>query len=226
MRARVSRPHGLRALLLVASFATLALAVDGCASRRPAFGPAGAEDSRRTLDAWGAALERADSLGPARILYDAKMSEGLVKIPGTLSVEARSDGLEATLIGPFGSPVARYSSGMLEAKGANPIPLDAEELRAVLAGVWRTPPRVEGAREGESLLRFPGRDRVEAVLDVAATRVETLKIERSEAELVATYSGRRDPWPEKITIEDRRTGKRLQLTMVAKEPIETPAIQP
>jgi hypothetical protein len=184
------------------------------------------EDSRRALDAWGAALERADSLGPARILYDAKMSEGLVKIPGTLSVEAQSDRLEATLIGPFGSPVARYSSGVLEAKGAKPIPLDAEELRAVLAGVWRTPPRVEGAREGESLLRFPGRDRVEAVLDVAATRVETLKIERSEAELVATYSGRLDPWPEKITIEDRRSGKTLQLTMVAKEPIEAPAVRP
>lgn len=224
MRARASRPpRRLWSLLLAISLGAFAY---GCASRPPAFGPAGAEDSRRTLDAWGAALERADSLGPARILYDAKMSEGLVKIPGTLSVEARLDRLDATLIGPFGSPVARYSSGVLEAKGAKPIPLDAEELRAVLAGVWRSPPRVEGAREGESLLRFNGRDRVEAVLDVPATRVETLKIERPEADLVATYSGRLDPWPEKITIEDRRTGKRLQLTMVAKEPIESSGAQP
>lgn len=210
-------------MLLLASFGAFAW---GCASRPPAFAPAGAEDSRRALDAWGAALDRADSLGPARILYDAKMSEGLLKIPGTLAVEARHDRLDATLIGPFGSPVARYSSGVLEAKGAKPIPLEAEELRAVLAGVWRSPPRVEGAREGESLLRFTGRDRVEAVLDVAATRVETLKIERPEADLVATYSGRLDPWPQKITIEDRRTGKRLQLTMVAREPIEPSGATP
>lgn len=223
MRGRASRSRRLRALLLLASFGAFAY---GCASRPPAFGPAGAEDSRRALDAWGAALERADSLGPARILYDAKMSEGLVKIPGTLAVEARRDRLDATLIGPFGSPVARYSSGVLEARGAKPIPLDAEELRAVLAGVWRSPPRVEGAREGESLIRFTGRDRVEAVLDVPATRVETLKIERPEADLVATYSGRLDPWPQKITIEDRRTGKRLQLTMVAREPIELSGATP
>lgn len=223
MRARASRRRAFRALLLVASLGASAY---GCASRPAAFGPAGAEDSRRTLDAWGAALERADSLGPARILYEAKMSEGLVRIPGTLSVEARSDRLEATLVGPFGSPVARYSSGVLEANGAKPIPLDAEELRAVLAGVWRSPPRVEGAREGESLIRFIGPDRVEAVLDVASTRVETLKIERPEAELVATYSGRLDPWPEKITIEDRRSGKTLRLTMVAREPIDAPAVQP
>lgn len=211
------------------TFLALVLAVaatTACATRRPAFGPAGAEDSRLALDAWQAALDRADSLGPARILYDAKMSEGLVKFPGTLAVLARPDGLEATLTGPFGSPVATYSSGVLAAKGARPIPLDAEELRAVLAGVWRSAPRVEGARAGESLLRFPGAPRVEAVLDVPGTRVETLTIERPEAELVATYSGRLDPWPEKITIEDRRSGKVLQLTMVAKEPVDAGAPAP
>lgn len=207
--------------MLVAVAATTA-----CASRRPAFGPAGAEDSRRALDAWQAALARADSLGPARILYDAKMSEGLVKFPGTLAVEARPDRLEATLTGPFGSPVARYASGVLEARGARPIPLDPEELRAVLAGVWRSTPRVEGARGGESLLRFTGSERVEAVLDVPGTRVATLTIERPEADLVATYSGKLDPWPERIRIEDRRSGKVLQLTMVAKEPMETPAREP
>lgn len=184
------------------------------------------EESRRALDAWQAALARADSLGPARILYDAKMSEGLVKFPGTLAVEARPDRLEATLTGPFGSPVARYASGVLEARGARPIPLDPEELRAVLAGVWRSTPRVEGARGGESLLRFTGSERVEAVLDVPGTRVATLTIERPEADLVATYSGKLDPWPEKITIEDRRSGKMLQLTMVAKEPMDAPVPAP
>ena len=50
-----------------------------------------------------------------------------------------------------------------------------------------------------------GDDAMEAVLDVGRARLETLKIERPEAELVATYSGRLDPWPERITIRDRRT---------------------
>jgi hypothetical protein len=207
-------PRRFRLAVLVA----LVVGAASCASRAPAFGPAGIDDSRRALDAWATALERADSLGPARLLYEAKMSEGLVKFPGTLAVEARPDHLEATLTGPFGSPIARYVSGVLEAKGARPIPLEPEELRAVLAGVWRTPARVEGARAGESLLRFSGRDPVEAVLDVGQARLETLKIERPEADLVATYSGRLDPWPEKITIRDRRTGKMLELTLVAKEP--------
>jgi hypothetical protein len=204
--------------LCVAVLVALAVGAAACASRAPSFGPAGIDDSRRALDAWATALERADSLGPARLLYDAKMSEGLVKFPGTLAVEARPDRLEATLTGPFGSPIARYASGVLEAKGARPIPLEPEELRAVLAGVWKSPARVEGARAGESLLRFSGRDPVEAVLDVGQARLQTLKIERPEADLVATYSGRLDPWPEKITIQDRRTGKMLQLTLVAKEP--------
>jgi hypothetical protein len=53
-----------------------------------------------------------------------------------------------------------------------------------------------------------------------------LKIERPEAEVVATYSGRLDPWPERVTIEDRRTGKMLQLTLVAKEPAGAPASRP
>jgi hypothetical protein len=222
-KADAAARTGRRRLFVVLAIAAAAW---GCAARRPVFGPAGVEDSRRALEAWKAALDRADSLGPTRILYDAKMSEGLVKFPGTLAVEAARDRLEATLTGPFGSPVARYSSGVLEAKGAKPIPLDAEELRAVLAGVWRTPPRVEGARSGQTLLAFTGRDRVEAVLDLAGTRVETLTIERPEAELVAIYSGRLDPWPEKITIEDRRSGKVLQLTMVAREPVEAPASPP
>ncbi|HEU5250147.1 MAG TPA: hypothetical protein VFW15_09180 [Thermoanaerobaculia bacterium] len=219
MREKASpRPWILIVLVAGASVA--------CASRGPAFGPAGIEDSRRALDAWETALERADSLGPARLLYDARMSEGLVKVPGMLAVEAGPDRLEATLTGPFGSPIARYSSGVLEAKGARPIPLEPEELRAVLAGVWRSPARVEGAREGESLLRFTGHDPVEVVLDVGKARVERLRIERPEAELVATYSGRLDPWPEKIRIEDRRSGKTLQLTLVAREPAEAAAPQP
>jgi hypothetical protein len=67
---------------------------------------------------------------------------------------------------------------------------------------------------------------VEGVIDVGRARLQTLRIDRPEAELVATYAGTLDPWPEKITIEDRRTGKTLQLTLVAKEPAEAPASPP
>ncbi len=158
-----------------------------------------------------------------RLLYDAWMSEGILKVPGTLAVEARPERLEATLTGPFGSPVARYASGVLEAEGANSIPLDPEELRAVLAGIWRGAPQVAGMRDGETLLRFSGADEVEGVLELADARLTSLRIVRPEGEVVATYSGRLDPWPEKVTIEDRRTGKRLRLTLVAREPAESSA---
>lgn len=198
----------------------------GCASRPPAFGPASLDDSRRALELWSDAVERADSQGPVRLLYDARLSEGLVKLPGTLAVEARPGHLEATLTGPFGSPVARYASGVLEAKGARPIPLDAHELLAVLAGVWRSPAAVAGARKGQTLLRFSGRDQVEGVLDLTTGRLASLTIVRPEAELVATYSGRLNPWPEKLTIADRRTGKRLDLVLVAREPAADPASPP
>jgi hypothetical protein len=197
-----------------------------CASRPPAFGPAGAEDARRALDAWQNALSRADSLPAVRLLYDARLSEGLIKFPGTLAVNARPDRLEATLTGPFGSPLARYESGILEGKGLRPIPLDAEELRAVLAGVWRATPEIAGARGDQVLMRFPGARPVEGVLDVSQGRLESLHIPRPEADLVATYDGARDPWPEKILLEDRRSGRRVQLTLIAKEPADSAPASP
>lgn len=203
----------------------LAAFTAACASRTPAFGPAHADDSRQALAAWESALSRADSEGPVRLLYDVKMSEGLVKLPGTLAVEAVPGKLEATMTGPFGSPIARYSSGVLEAKGARPLPLEAEELLALLAGVWRATPQVAGARAGQVLLRFPAREPVEGVLDLAGSRLASLRIERAGADLFATYSGKLDPWPEKISIEDRRSRRRLELTLVAREPVE-PAAAP
>jgi hypothetical protein len=210
-------PRWARHLLLVS---TLASATWSCSTRPAVFKPAGAEDARLALGAWENAIARADSLPAVRLLYDARLSEGLVKFPGTLAVILQPDRLEATLTGPFGSPLAHYTSGVLEGKGLRPIPLDAEELRAVLAGVWRTPPEVAGARGNQVLMRFPGGDRVEGVLDVAEARLESLHVTRPEADLVATYAGTRDPWPEKITLEDRRSGRRVQLTLVAKEPAD------
>ena len=187
-----------------------------CTSRPVPFRPAGAEN----------ALARADSLPAARLLYDARLSEGLVKFPGTLAVNAQADGLEATLTGPFGTPLARFGSGVLEGKGMRPIPLDAEELRSVLAGVWRATPEIAGARGNQVLLRFAGERPVEAVLDVAQGRLDSLHISRPEADLVATYEGARDPWPEKISVEDRRSGRRVELTLVAKEPADSAPAAP
>lgn len=161
-----------------------------------------------------------------RLLYDARLSEGLVKFPGTLAVTAQPDRLEATLTGPFGTPLARYESGVLEGKGLRPIPLDAEELRAVLAGVWRATPEIAGARGDQVLIRFPGARPVEAVLDVPQERLESIHISRPEADLVATYEGARDPWPEKILLEDRRSNRRVQLTLVAKEPADSAPASP
>jgi hypothetical protein len=214
----------LRRLFLLVS--TLISLTWSCTTRPAAFRPAGAEDARRALDAWQNALDRADTLPAARLLYDARLSEGLVKFPGTLAVNAQPDRLEATLTGPFGSPLARFESGVLEGKGLRPIPLDAEELRAVLAGVWRATPEIAGARGDQVLIRFPGARPVEGVLDVSRGCLESLHISRAEADLVATYDGARDPWPEKITLEDRRTGRRVQLTLLAKELGDSPPISP
>lgn len=213
----------VRGLLI---FATLASATWSCSSRPAPFKPAGAEDALLALGAWENALARADSLPAVRLLYDARLSEGLVKFPGTLAVILQPDRIEATLTGPFGSQLAHYASGVLEGRGLRPIPLDAEELRAVLAGVWRTPPEIAGARGNQVLMRFPGRDRVEAVLDVAQARLDSLHLTRPEADLVATYDGARDPWPERITLEDRRSGRRVQLTLVAKEPADSAPASP
>ena len=206
-------------LAALLSALVLSAFVPGCASRKAAFGPAGADESRQALASWSKALARADEEGPVRLLYDVKMSDGLLKVPGTLAVESLPDKLEATMTGPFGSPIARYASGVLEARGAKPLPLEAEELLALLSGVWRTPAQVAGARPGEMLLRFGGDEVVEGVLDVAGSRLASLHIERREADLFATFAGKLEPWPEKISIEDRRSGRRLELTRVSREPV-------
>lgn len=194
-----------------------------CASRSPAFGPAGADESREALSAWQTALARADSQGPVRLLYDVKMSDGLLKVPGTLAVESLPGKVEATMTGPFGSPIARYASGVLEAKGAKPLPLEPEELLSVLAGIWRTAPQVAGARPGETLLRFEGREPVEGILARSGSRLASLRIARAGADLFATYSGAFEPWPEKISIQDRNSGRRLELVLVARETVDSAA---
>jgi len=58
------------------------------------------------------------------------------------------------------------------------------------------------------------------VLDLAGSRLASLRIERAGADLFAVFSGTLDPWPERISVEDRRSRRRLELALVAREPVE------
>ena len=66
----------------LAGLAAILLAAASCASRpaRAPFPPAGEPDAMRSLDAWRRAVERADSLPPSRLLYDAKIKQGLADL--------------------------------------------------------------------------------------------------------------------------------------------------
>jgi hypothetical protein len=203
--------------------AVLLLAVGaGCATRGlPRFAPATAVESARALETWADALRRAGSLQAARLLYDASARSGLVRVSGTLAVAQAADRVDAVLTGPFGAPLARYENGALRGERLRPIAVRPEELRALLAGVWTSgAPSVAGARAGKVLLRWESDgQRAEGVLDVAAGRLTLLRITRSEGELTARYSGPAAPWPEKIELEEGRTGNRLELSLIAREPL-------
>ena len=58
-----------------------------CAGRRsPLFVPAAREDADRAIASWRDSVARADSRGPARLLYEARVSQGLFRMSGTLAV--------------------------------------------------------------------------------------------------------------------------------------------
>ena len=208
----------LAAGLAVAVLAVLA----GCATRRSAaFVPAGAVEAARALEAWSRALRRADELPSAKLLYDASAASGIFRISGTLAVEEAPGRVEAVLTGPFGSPIARYEDGALRGDRVRPITVAPEELRSLLAGVWRAgTPSIAGLRGTEALLRWPKENgSAEAILDLPSARLTQLTISRREGELTARYSGAPNPWPEKIELEDTKTGHRLELSLVGKEPM-------
>ena len=199
----------------------------GCAARGPRrFPAAGAEEARQALLAWSEAVSRGASLSPSRLLYDARFGQGLFQSSGTLAVVERGDSLSATLTGPFGAVVARYGGGVVEAQGAAPLPLDGGTLRAILAGVWMGgTPRVAGCDAGDCLLRWEETEPVEAVLQVAAARLRTLRLARHEGEILAAYSGAFAPWPERIEAEELRSGRKLRLHLLAREPLFAPGAQ-
>lgn len=196
-----------------------------CASRPAAdagsFGPVTEQQRAPALAAWSEALRRAESLPPSRLLYEARFGQRSVRVSGTLAVVATPESLKATATGPFGSSLAQYENGALRVKGREPLFLDPDLLRGALAGIWKSgPPTVAGSRGADCLLRWeaPGVT-AEAVFDVAAARVKSLRVENGRADVSVAFSGSFDPWPQIVELSDAKSGQRLRLKRVAVEPI-------
>jgi hypothetical protein len=202
---------------------------NGCASAPRAvsprdFAPADEEARRRSLEAWTEALRRADSLPPSRLLYDLKYSKGAIRSSGTLAVVARGNGdVTATATGPFGTPMGDYRDGAFHIKNEQPFRLDPRLLHGILAGVWKGgAPEVVGAERGESLLRWETSEglRIEGVLDVAGTRLTSLRACGPQGELSIAFPGPFEPWPTVIEIVSEKTGQALRLKRDLVEPIK------
>ena len=212
--------HNSFRLALPISALALSLA---CVSRRaPVFAPAVREDAERAISAWREAVARAD-VGPAKLLYEARVSQGLFRMSGTLAVRDRARSIEATLAGPFGDPVARFTDGALRGKGIKPIAVDEEELRWLLSGVWKgeEAPVVAGMDHDDALLRWSnGTEQVEAILDVSRARFRSLQVRRREGAIAARYPDETAGRPRRIDLEDLGSGNALHLTLLAAEPAE------
>ncbi|MEO8189957.1 MAG: hypothetical protein ABI682_06410 [Acidobacteriota bacterium] len=204
-----------------ASLAAGALVVlAGCASRGAAprqFAPAGPEQTLRAASAWREAVARSETLGPARLLYDSKVRQGIGSLSGTLAVS--TDPVGATLTGAFGTTLATYANGALRGEKILPVAIDPEPLLWMLAGVWKSgPPEVRGFQGEDALLGWDGDVRARAVLNVPAARFTSLTVERGGKTLEATYAGTCDPWPSRLEIRDMSSGSSLRLTLVGREP--------
>jgi hypothetical protein len=191
-----------------------------CVGRRqPVFAPAAREEVERALSVWGDAVARAEARGGARLLYEARVSRGPFRMSGTLAVQESPEGVEATLSGPFGDAIARYTNGALRGNGIRPIRIDPDELRWLLAGIWkgREAPVVAGMDGEAALLRWTGKEPVDGILDVARGRFKSVKVTRAEGAIAATYSGGDSSWPGQIELEDLGSGNSLRLKLVASE---------
>lgn len=228
-----------RALLGLAGLSSLFVLLTACAGggalRR--FGPAGPEDVREALAAWTSAQQRADSLPPSRLLYDARMgTSGLPSVPGTLAVTYGDDRVRAaSLTGPFGSRVAEYREGEGNHQGVGVITgedrkafvVDPDALRSVLAGVWRgaadsPAPTVAGRDGADCLLTWSGGGvayRAEAVLDLSSQRLRSLALSGAGGRLSIAYAGEFRPWPQRIALKEESSGRSLSLSLIATEPL-------
>jgi hypothetical protein len=180
--------------------------------------PATSEETARTAAAWAEAAGRAQVERDANLLYDATVSQGVLSRHGTLAVKLRGESVEGTLSGPLGVPIATYADGVLRGEKLEPVRLPPQQLRAVLSGVWTgTAPEVAGRRGAEIVLRWPEPNAAEGRFDLAAGGLVRLTVRRAEGELEAGYAGARNPWPEDITIEEKRSGSRLHLKLLSRE---------
>lgn len=128
--------------------------------------------------------------------------------------------MRGTITGPFGSPVAVYEDGALRGEKFAPVVIDSQPLLWLLSGVWNDPdPEVRGIDGDSALLVWNGPARAEGVLNLSGARFESLRVERGGRTYEATYGGAADPWPGRVTIEERATKSRLQLTLQAREPL-------
>jgi hypothetical protein len=195
----------------------LALLLSGCAACATRFAPVSAEEALAAERAWEAAAERADAGTSANVLYEATVSQGVLKMDGTLAVRLRAERVDATLAGPFGSPIATYADGELRGEKLRPISLPARQLRALLAGTWTgAAPVVEGRKGGRVRLRWSGEDAAEGIFDLDRG-LRSLRVERNDGEIEAKFSDSRNPWPDAIEIREKRTGSKLALRMLSRE---------
>jgi hypothetical protein len=201
---------------VLSGLALSALLASACASR---YGPPAAGQTTAALERWGSALSRSEAAGAANVLYEARVSQGLLKTDGTLALRLRENEVDGSLSGPFGAPIATYRDGELRGEKIRPVSLPARQLRALLAGVWTgAAPEVAGQRGDTVLLRWRGEDAAEGVFDVAREELRSLRIERAEGELEVRFSGRRNPWPDDIAIHEKKTGGSLRLHLISREP--------
>jgi hypothetical protein len=214
-----------RARQALAGAGLLAL-VTGCVSTRPSrtFPPASADDAQRTLIAWTTVRERAASLPPSRLLYDAKLGTGgAPSVPGTLAVVYDGRAIvTASLTGPFGSKIAEYRDGTVTGNDRRAFVVDPEALRAVLAGAWTdASPVVQGYSDGQGLLAMEsGEARVTAIVDVPGERVVSMDLVGRPGRLAVDYSGEPSPWPGRLSIRNEAAGKSLSLKLLAVEPAD------
>ena len=191
----------------------------GCASRaaRPRqFGPAAPEQAGRATAAWREAVARSETLEPSRLLYDAKVRQGIGSVSGTLAVSTHPVG--ATLTGAFGTTLATYSDGTLHGDRFAPVSIGPEPLLWMLAGVWKAgAPEVLGVQGEDALLAWDGEVAARAVLNVPAARFTSLRVESGGKTLEATYAGTVEPWPTRLEILDVSSGSSLRLTLVGRE---------
>jgi hypothetical protein len=138
---------------------------------------------------------------------------------GTLAVQESPGGVEAMLSGPFGDAIASYTDGALRGNGLRPIRIDPDELKWLLAGIWkgREAPVVAGMDGESALLSWAGKEPVDGVLDVARGRFKSVKVTRAEGAIEATYSGENSSRPALIELEDLGSGNALHLKLVAIE---------